>query len=46
MAENKTKPTQAPVQVFLEGIEDPGLRADCIKITKIMQELTGAEPKM
>ena len=46
MAENKTKPTTVPVQEFLDEIEDPGRRADCIRITEIMQKLTGAEAKM
>ena len=46
MAENKTKPSTLPVQEFLDGIEDPGRRNDCIRITDIMQKLTGAEAKM
>ena len=46
MAENKTKPTQHSVELFLEGIEDPGRRSDCKTIAALMQDLTGAEPKM
>ncbi len=46
MAENKTRANQASVEDFLDAIEDPGKRVDCKKITAMMQEITGAEPKM
>jgi len=46
MAENKTKPTDIVVEDFLEGIEDPGKREDSKTISAIMEELTGARPKM
>ena len=46
MAENKTKPTAIPVAEFLEGLEDPGRRIDCMQIVALMQEITGSEPKM
>jgi hypothetical protein len=33
MAENKTKPTTKSVPEFLDQIEDPGKKTDCIAIT-------------
>ena len=44
MAENKTKPTKASVQAFLQGIEDPVKRNDSKALVKLMTEITGAEP--
>lgn len=46
MAENKTKATTKSVPEFLEQIEDPKRRADCITIAGIMEKLTGSKPKM
>lgn len=46
MAENKTKPNDLSVETFLENIEDPVKREDCLTITAMMEELTGAKPKM
>ena len=46
MAELKTKPTAQSVERFLKGISDAGRREDCFTVAKIMQEITGCEPKM
>ena len=46
MAELKTKPTEIRVEEFLEGIADTQRRQDCTTIVTLMQEATGAEPKM
>jgi hypothetical protein len=46
MAENKTKATTKSVPEFLEQIEDPKRRSDCITIAAMMEKLTGSKPKM
>src|SRR5215813_175906 len=46
MAELKTKPTEASVKEFLNQIPDKARRDDCFTIAKIMEEITGAKPKM
>jgi hypothetical protein len=46
MAENKTKATAKSVPDFLESIEDPGRKQDCLTIAVIMEGLTGSKPKM
>jgi hypothetical protein len=46
MAEVKTKPTQASVKEFLNQIPDKQRREDCFAIAKMMEEVTGAKPKM
>ncbi len=46
MAELKTKPTAQSVERFLKGISDPARREDCFAVAKIMEEVTGCEPKM
>ena len=46
MAENKTKQTDASVETYLEGIEDPVRRQDCRTLTKLMSKITKHEPKM
>ena len=46
MAENKTKPTTKSVPDFLNSIEDPGRRKDCLAISALMEELSGSRPKM
>lgn len=46
MAENKTKPTAFSVDAFLNGIEEKGKREDCYALSALMEELTGAKPKM
>lgn len=46
MAENKTKPTAKSVPEFLEQIEDPKKKADCMSIAMLMEKLSGSKPKM
>ena len=46
MAELKTKPTEASVKEFLNQIPDKERRDDCFAIAKMMEEATGAKPKM
>jgi len=46
MAEQKTKPTGASVEKFLNQVADETRRADCFRIVTIMQDITGEEPKM
>ena len=46
MAENKTNPTAKSVPEFLEQIEDPERRADCLTIAALMARLSGSKPKM
>ncbi len=46
MAELKTKDTNASVEKFLNKIPDETRREDCFKIAKMMEEITGHEPKM
>lgn len=42
----KTKQNDASVEAFLNGVADPKQREDCFTILKMMQEVTGAKPKM
>ena len=46
MAELKTKPNEADVETFLNGIADEKKRQDCFTIRDIMQQVTGAAPTM
>ncbi len=46
MAENKTRPTDASVRDYMDGIEDPGRKKDCEEILSLMKEVTGEEPVM
>ena len=46
MAELKTKQTDASVKDFLNQIPDKQRRDDCFAIAKMMEEATGAKPKM
>jgi hypothetical protein len=46
MAEAKTKVNDASVDDFLNAIEDEQKRADCIAISKMMQQAAKAKPKM
>lgn len=46
MAELKTKKTNASVEKFLNQIPDETKRKDCFQIARMMQEITGKEPKM
>ncbi|MCO4768563.1 MAG: DUF1801 domain-containing protein [Deltaproteobacteria bacterium] len=46
MAELKTKENDASVQSFLDSIEDDAKRADCVAIAALMEEVSGAPPRM
>jgi Domain of unknown function (DU1801) len=46
MAENKTKPTSANVVAFLNKIQSPQRRDDCLTILKMMQTVSKLEPVM
>ena len=46
MAELKTKPTNASVRDFLNGIEDEQERRDAKTVARIMKRVTGKPPKM
>lgn len=46
MAELKTKQTEASVEKFLNQVVDETRREDCFQIARMMQEITGSEPKM
>ena len=46
MAELKTKENDQSVEAFLAGIEDAQKQADCRTLVAIMQEATGAAPRM
>jgi hypothetical protein len=46
MAELKTKPTDASVKAFLDGIEDESRRKDCQAVAALMQEATDETPKL
>ena len=46
MAELKTKPNEASVKEFFNKIPDKERRDDCVAIANLMEEATGAKPKM
>ena len=46
MAELKTQPTEQDVDRFLDSIADAQQREDCRAISRMMREVTGAEPRM
>ena len=46
MAEQKTKPTEQPVDAFLDKIPSEQTRDDCHTLIKIMSKVTGYPPKM
>src|ERR1035437_3724122 len=46
MAENKTKPTQISVSVFIDGLADQTMRADAKALVKLMQRASGEKAKM
>lgn len=46
MAELKTKPSELSVQAFLNSIEDPQKKSDGIEISKLMEKISGSNPKM
>lgn len=46
MAENKTQPTDASVDSFLEATPSPKMKEDALKLKKIMEEVTGEKAVM
>ncbi len=46
MAKNKTTETQRSVDDFIASVENEGQRDDSYKLIRIMQEVSGHEPKM
>jgi hypothetical protein len=46
MAELKTKPSEASVEDFLNGVADEQKREDCFSLLAMMKEVTGLEPQM
>ena len=46
MSENKTRPTSASVDGFIEAIENPRRRNDALVSLAIYKEVTGLEPVM
>ena len=46
MAEIKTQPTDQSVEAFLNTVDNEKKREDSFAILKLMQEVTGAEPRM
>jgi hypothetical protein len=46
MAEPKTKPTDAGVDAFLNGVAGEQRRADAFRLLEIMSEVTGQPPRM
>jgi hypothetical protein len=43
-SENKTQPTEASVDEFLNGLTKAGQREDCMLLDQIMRRVTGYEP--
>ena len=46
MAELKTKQNETSIADFLNNIPDEQKRQDCLALQELMQQVTGAEPKM
>jgi hypothetical protein len=46
VAENKTKPSDADVEVFLASIADDQRRQDCRTLVELMREATGSAPRL
>lgn len=46
MAENKTKPTEATVESFLDAKTDAKTRRDSEALISLMEKITGEKPKM
>ena len=42
MSENKTRPTDASVEAFLDAVDDDGKRSDARVLADMMAEVTGA----
>lgn len=46
MAENKTKPTAASVDAFIEAIDHPGKREEAKMLNALFRKITGENPKI
>ncbi len=46
MSDQKTVPEEASVTEFLDAVENEQKRQDCYDLLAIMQEITGAKPRM
>jgi hypothetical protein len=46
MAENKTQPTDASIDAFLEATPSPKMKEDAFKLKRIMEEVTGEKAVM
>jgi hypothetical protein len=46
MPENKTRPTVDSPAAFLDLIQDPALKEDCLALTRLMEEVSGQPPVM
>lgn len=46
MAENKTQPTDASVDEFINTVENPKKREDAVALKKMMEEMTGEKAVM
>ncbi len=46
MKDNKTKPTDASVEAYLQAIDDEERRSDCRALVKLMTRLTKKKPKL
>lgn len=46
MADVKTKPSQASVKKFVDGVENERRREDCRTVVRMMEEVTGEKPVM
>ncbi|HAW52345.1 MAG TPA: DUF1801 domain-containing protein [Flavobacteriales bacterium] len=46
MAELKTTKNKASVKEYISAIENPGRRADCLEVARIMEEITGDKGAM
>jgi hypothetical protein len=44
VAANKTQPTDASVDEFLDAVENDGCRADAKRVLELMRDVTGEEP--
>mgnify|MGYP001043423092 CR=1 FL=1 len=46
MAENKTRPTEASVEEFLNNVPNERRRRDSFQVLEMMREVSGEEPRM
>ena len=46
MSENKTQPTNVPVEDFIAAVDHPGRREDAVWLDGVFREVTGFTPRM